>query len=165
MLANTSVEVVLGILFLFLSNADFLFGAKELTWRSYTTEEALPTSRRVELIDKKKFAKEAMDENSKTFVVHVLALKAPKPAGMPIHPSRAAQIAAQSPSEPTLAAPQWDKTSTEISSEYSDYADVFSTDLAMELPENMGMNEHAIELMESKQPPYGLIYNLGLVEF
>ncbi len=106
-----------------------------------------------------------MDENFKTFVVHVLALKASKPAGMPIHPSRAAQIAAKSPGEPTLAVSQWDKTSTEISSEYSDYADVFSTDLAMELPENMGMNENAIELIESKQPPYGLIYNLGLVEF
>ena len=34
----------------------------------------------------------------------------------------------------------------------------------MELPENTGINEHAIELVESKQPPYGPIYSLGPVE-
>ncbi len=34
----------------------------------------------------------------------------------------------------------------------------------MELPENTGMNEHAIELVEGKQPPYGPIYAFSLVE-
>ena len=34
----------------------------------------------------------------------------------------------------------------------------------MELPENTGINKHAIELIEGKQPPYGPIYSLGLVE-
>ncbi len=34
----------------------------------------------------------------------------------------------------------------------------------MELLENTGMNEHAIELIEGKQPPYGPIYTLSLVE-
>ena len=33
----------------------------------------------------------------------------------------------------------------------------------MDLPENTGMNEHAIKLEESKQLPFGLIYNLGPV--
>ena len=47
---------------------------------------------------------------------------------------------------------------------YSDYADVFSADLPMELPENTGMNEHTIELIEGKHPPYGPIYSLGSVE-
>ena len=35
---------------------------------------------------------------------------------------------------------------------------------AAELPENTGMNEHAIELEEGKQPPFGPIYSLGPVE-
>ncbi len=48
--------------------------------------------------------------------------------------------------------------------EYSDYADVFSLDLAMELPENTGMNEHAIKLIDRKQPPYGPIYALSPIE-
>ncbi len=34
----------------------------------------------------------------------------------------------------------------------------------MELSENTGMNEHAIELIEGKQPPYGPIYTLSPVE-
>ncbi len=34
----------------------------------------------------------------------------------------------------------------------------------MELPENTGMNEYAIKLIEGKQTPYGPIYVLRLVE-
>ncbi len=88
LLANTCMEVVLGMPFLDLSNANFQFGAEELTWRTYTVTEALPTSSRVELIDKKEFAKTALDQNSETFVMHVATLEATI-----IHPSRAAQIA------------------------------------------------------------------------
>ena len=32
------------------------------------------------------------------------------------------------------------------------------------LPERTGINEHAIELKDSKEPPYGPIYSLGPVE-
>ncbi len=90
LLADTSIKVVLGMPFLSLSNVDVEFAELEkLTWRSYTTADALPTTSRVELIDKREFAKVALDENSKTFVVHVTTLEATT-----IHPSRAAQIAA-----------------------------------------------------------------------
>ena len=78
--------MVLGIPFLTLSNADIQFAAKELTWRSYTAAEALPTTKRVEFIDKKEFAKAALDEESETFVVHVAALEAPL-VGITIYPS------------------------------------------------------------------------------
>ena len=105
----------------------------------------------MELIGKHEFAKTVLDENFETFVVHVAALNNLELA---IHPSQA----------PLLAALQQDKAPTEIPPEYADYADVFSPDLAMELPENTGMNEHAIELVEGKQPPYGPIYSLSLVE-
>ena len=37
---------------------------------------------------------------------------------------------------------------------------IFSFDLAMELPENTGINKHAIKLQDDKQPPYGPIYSL-----
>ncbi len=49
-----------------------------------------------------------------------------------------------------IAAFQWDKVSTEILAKYSDYADIFSLGLAMELPKNTGMNKHAIELIDGK---------------
>ena len=47
---------------------------------------------------------------------------------------------------------------------YSDYADVFSSDLAIELTENTEINEHAIKLIDKKQPVYGPIYAFSPVE-
>ncbi len=84
------MEVVLGMPFLSLSNANVKFAELgKLTWRTYTAAKALPTTSRVELINKREFARAALDENSETFVVHVSALEA-----MTIYPSRTAQIAA-----------------------------------------------------------------------
>ncbi len=91
LLANISMEVVLEMPFLFFSNIDVEFAElKKLIWRSYMAAEALPTTNRVELISKKKFAKTVLDENFETFVVHVAVLE----AITLIHPSRTAQIAA-----------------------------------------------------------------------
>ena len=152
-LAETSMQVVLGIPFLNFSNADIQFAGKELIWRSYTTGEALPTTKRVELIEQKEFAKAALDKKSETFVMHVATLEAPF-AGMAINPLQAAQI---------LALIQ-KKAPTKVPPKYADYADIFLFDLPMELPENTGINEYAIKLQDDKQPPYGQIYSLGPVE-
>ena len=57
-----------------------------------------------------------------------------------------------------------EETTTKVPAKYSDFADVFSLDLASELPEYTGINNHAIELVDDQQPPYGLIYSLGPVE-
>ena len=105
----------------------------------------------MELIDKYEFAKTALDKNSEIFVVHVVAFKNLE---LVIHPSRAF----------LLTALQQDKAPTEIPPKYADYVDVYSSDLVMELPENTGMNEHAIELVEGKQPPYRPIYSLSSVK-
>ncbi len=93
-----------------------------------------------------------MDENSKTFIVHMLALDIAEE--LLIHLFRAAQIAIL----------QWDKALTKILAKYSDYADIFFSELAMELPENMGINEYAIELIDRKQLSYRPIYAFSLVE-
>lgn len=45
-----------------------------------------------------------------------------------------------------------------------DYANVFSTDLAIELPEHLGINENTIELIESQQPCHESIYRLSPIE-
>ncbi len=47
---------------------------------------------------------------------------------------------------------------------YTDYADVFSSDQIIELPENMGMKEYEIELIDEKKLLYGPIYALSPVE-
>ena len=141
--------------FLILSNADIQFAEKELTQRFYTVAEILPTIKWVELIDKKKFVKAVPNEESKTFVVYVAALEPRlQLAEFMIQPAQAAQIAALKQDEAPIKVPP----------KYADYTDVFSLDLAMELPENTSINKHTIELEVGKQPPYGPIYSLELVE-
>ena len=53
---------------------------------------------------------------------------------------------------------------TGIPAKYSDFSNVFSLDSAVELPEHTGINDHLINLLDNKQPPYGPIYSLGPVE-
>ena len=150
LLANTSMEVVLGMPFLTLSIANIQFAERELTWRSYTAKKALHITRRIELIDKKEFAKAALDENIKAFVVHVSSLSLG--SKMTIHPARKAQIASLLAEKITVLA------------KYSDFANVFSKESAEVLSERIGMNKRAIELEDTKQPTYGPIYSLGSVE-
>ena len=56
------------------------------------------------------------------------------------------------------------ETPTKVLANYSDFADVFSPDFASEFLEHTGINDHAIELVDGQQPPYGLIYILEPVE-
>ena len=79
---------------------------------------------------------------------------------MPVYAEKQAQI--QDGAQ--FGALLFDKTLTEVSVKCSDYSNVFSAENAAKLPENTGMNEHAIELEEGKQPPFGPIYSLGSVE-
>ena len=74
LLSDTNMEVILEMPFLSHSNIDFQFSARELNWRSYTTAETLLTARQGELIDKHKFIKTALNENSEMFVVYVVVL-------------------------------------------------------------------------------------------
>ena len=88
------MEMVLEILFFIFDNANIQFAKKKLNWRSYTATETLSTSKQIELIDKKEFAKAALDEESKTFVVYVAALEASlESAQMIMQPLQVAQIA------------------------------------------------------------------------
>lgn len=89
LLVNTSMGVVLSMILLFFSETNIDFDIKDLFWRSYIIAKALSTTNRVELIDKREFAKMVLDKNLETFVMHISALEA-----MTIHPSQATQIAA-----------------------------------------------------------------------
>ena len=72
---------------------------------------------------------------------------------MLIPPARKAQIALLLAKEITVPV------------KYSDYANVFSKELAELLPKRTGINDHAIEPEKGKYPPYGPIYSLDPVEF
>ena len=89
-----------------------------------------------------------MDENVEAVVMHVSSLG----LRMTINQTREAQLALLLAKEVI------------IPTKYLDFANVFSKKSANVLPERTGANEHAIELEEGKQPPYGPIYSLGQVE-
>ena len=90
-----------------------------------------------------------MNENVKVFVLHFgfLGLR------RSIHPARKAQLALLLTKEVTM------------SIKYSDFADVCWEKSANVFLKWTGANEHAIELEEGKQLPYGPIYSLELIEF
>ena len=127
------------------------FGEKILTWKIYTTNKALPTIKRVQIMDKKDFVITALDADSEMFVVYVAIWEQEE---IPVHSKKQAQIGVL----------LFNKAPTEVWVEYSDYSDVFSAKYAAELPENTGMNKHAIKLEEGKQPLFGPIYSLESVE-
>ena len=149
LLANSSIKELLGMPFLNLSNVDVQFAKKKLTWRIYTTKKTLPTIRQVEIIDWKKFAQAALDENVETFMIHVnfLGLK----------------ISIQLMKEAQLALLLTEKVTMPV--KYLDFADAFLEKSANVFSERTGANEHAIELEKGKQAPYGPIYSLEPVEF
>ena len=57
-----------------------------------------------------------------------------------------------------------DEALTKVPSKYVDFADVFSSKLAAELPEHTEINNYAIKLVDDWQSLYSLIYSLGLME-
>ena len=81
------------------------------------------------------FVAGALDPEHETYVVHVVSLSSTPPFDADVHPSRRPQRAG-------LIA---EETPTKVPVEYADFA--FSPDLASELPEHTGINDHAIELV------------------
>ena len=108
---------------------------------------------------KKEFAAVALDLESETFVVHVASFSSdvsPSSSSLKlnVHPSRRLQVSG-------LIA---EGAPTKVPAEYLEFADVFFPDLASELSEYTGINDHAIKLVDGQQPRYGSIYSLGPVE-
>ena len=106
---------------------------------------------------KKEFAATALDSEHETYVVHVGSVSfdaPPSSSSLDVHlfqrPQTSDLIAKEAP--------------TKILVKYSDFADVFSLDLAFKLPKHTGINDYAIELIKGQQPPYRPIYSLGPVE-
>ena len=115
------------MLFLTLSGTDVDFLGRELHWRTYTTEEPFPATRRVKLVGKNEFAAAELDPEHETYIVYVrsvssVALLSSSPLN--IHPSCKPQI------DGLIA----EKAPMKVFAEYADFANVFFSDLAPELP-------------------------------
>ena len=103
---------------------------------------------------KKEFAAAALDPEHEIYTVHIASLSSTPLASLDVHPSRRPQISG-------LIA---EEDFTKVSTEYSDFADVYSPNLAFELPKHTEINNHTIELVKGQQSPYGPIYSLGPIE-
>ena len=139
-LANISMEVILGMFFLIFSNADVQFAEKQLTWRTYTNKEALSTTCWVGLISWKKFAKVALNNNIKAFMVYIssLGLK------IIIHLARKAQVAL------LLVKKIF------ILTKYSGFDNDFSKKSANILSKQIRANKHSIKQKKASNHPMSL---------
>ena len=81
---------------------------------------------------------------------------------MLIHFKKQAYITAQIRAQ--VGALIFDEAPTATPMEYFDYSNIFLAKYATEFLKYTGINEHTIELEESKQLPFGLIYSLKPVE-
>ena len=115
---------------------------------------SFPNIKRVKLVGKKEFAAIALDPKYETYIVHVASLSSTPFVAFDVHSSQRPQISGLITEE----------VFTNVPAKYSDFADVFSSDLTSELPEYIGINDYAIELVDGQQPPYGPMYSLGLIE-
>ena len=108
-------------------------------------------------MDKKEFAAAALDLEHETYVIYIGSVSSdalPNSSPLDVHFFQRPQIS-------NLIAK---KTLTKVPAKYSDFEDVFSPYLVSELPEHIGINNYAIELVDSQQPPYGPIYSLRPVK-
>ena len=124
--------VILGTPFLTVSNADEIFAEKELTWRLCSAAKALPTTKRVQVIDQKEVASMALDPDEEVSVVHVASFPPT------IHPTRQAQIVFLNVKEVPDSVPK----------ESLNFADAFSKELAVIVPIRTKIREHALDLEE-----------------
>ena len=143
LVANVSPKVVLGMPFLILSDADIDFSGWELWWTTYTTEEVLPTIRRVKLVGKKEFATASLNPEYKTYVVYIVSL-----SSIPLASLGSTLLNIYGFQRPQISGLIVEEASTKISAKYSDFADVYFPDLTSELPEYTRINNYAIELVD-----------------
>ena len=104
----------------------------------YTIEKALLTTKQVELVEKKEFAAVALDPGCKIFVVYVTSFKSlSNNQKSNVHLFCIAKIV-------VLVA---NKASILIFIEYSNFANIFFPELALEFSKYTRINDYAIELV------------------
>ena len=84
---DTKFKEILGMFFLKISNADMSFDEKTLTWKTYTTNKVLFTTKQVQIVDKMDFVIAALDADSKTFVMYMVIWEREE---MPVHSKKQA---------------------------------------------------------------------------
>lgn len=136
MVANTSIEMVFRMPFLIFSNVDVGFLDKKLIWKIYSVAETLLITKRVQIINWKKFAKAVLDLNKKVFIIYIATIT----SKITIHLERKAWIALL----------KVKKAPVSIPTEYLDFTNIFFVKLATVLSEHTKINTHAMDVEEGK---------------
>lgn len=89
-------------------------------------------SKRVKLIEKKKFVAAVFYLDYKAFIIYIVALKISFDLDAKVHSLKKAQI----------AYPKVDKTLTKISNKYINFANVFSQKLVRKFLKHMSINNY-----------------------
>lgn len=139
LLADISMDITFGILSLILGNVKINFNNQELKQRSYTAAKALSTTKQVDIIGKKEFAVAVFDSKDETFIIHIASLTIANTDK--VHLFCKAKIALL----------KVDGAFKIVLTEYSNFADVISPELIMELPKQTKINDHGINFIKSKQ--------------
>ena len=159
LLVYISPKVVLRMLFLTLNSANVNFLGQKLWWKTYTTKKTFPITRCIELVGKKVFATAMLDPEHEIYIVYVgsvssIALSSSFPLNANVHLF----------CRPRVSGLIVKEVSTKVPAKYSDFADVFSLDLASKLSKYTKINNYNIKLVDGQQLSYKPIYSLGPVE-
>lgn len=75
MVANIAMEVVLEIPFLTFNKLKMNFADRKLNWKTYISNETLPKTQQVEIINQKNFMAAALALEKKTFIIYIAYLR------------------------------------------------------------------------------------------
>ncbi len=132
LLANIKSNLVFGISFFTMSNANINFQTQNLHQRSYIIKEMLLTIRKIELIGKKKFIVTALNLNYETFIIYIAAININFDANDEVHSLK-----------------KTNETSIEVFNEYADFVNVFSSKLVTKFLKYISISNHTIKLVDN----------------
>lgn len=75
LITNTVIEVILGMFFLAFSKVKINFADQKLNWKTDTLNNALLTTKQIEMIDQRDFIAAALALDKKAFVIHIAYLE------------------------------------------------------------------------------------------
>ena len=131
------------MIFLTLSGANVDFLNWEFRRKIYTTKEALLTTRCIELVGKKEFAVTAFDSEHETYVVHIGSV-----SSIVLPNFSLLELNVHLFHRPKISGLVAEKTLIKVLAKYSDFANIFSSDLISKLPEHTKINDYAIKLVD-----------------
>lgn len=150
LLANTNIEIVVVMSFLIFKSEDISFEKWKLVLKIYKTEETLLTTKKVDMIEKEKFAAAVFEKNNEAFVVNIAAIT--KLTITSIYLFYQAQVVLLTSEE------------AKIPEGYSNFPDTSFPNSTSELIEYISINNHFINLLNNKQAFYKCIQSLKLIK-